>query len=113
MTAARSLPPPRSAATVELLYFDGCPNWRETHARLRLVLRQAGLAEDVLTLRRVETPEQAEQLRFRGSPTVLVNGVDPFADPDAPVGLACRLYRTADGLQGSPSVAELLAALSA
>jgi hypothetical protein len=61
----------------------------------------------VLTLRRVQTPEQAELLSFRGSPTVLVNGEDPFAEPAAPV----RLYRTADGLTGAPSVDELTAVL--
>lgn len=101
------------ATLVELLYFEGCPNWREAELRLRVALRQAGLAEDVLTLQQVGSPEQAERLRFRGSPTVLINGVDPFADPDGSVGLACRLYRAASGLEGSPSVIELVAALRA
>jgi hypothetical protein len=49
----------------------------------------------------------------RGSPTVLIDGEDPFADPDAPVGLACRVYPTADELAGAPSVAQLTAALRA
>jgi hypothetical protein len=61
----------------------------------------------------VETDEQAQELSFRGSPTVLVNGHDPFADPSAPVGLACRVYPTATGLAGAPSVAELAAVLRA
>lgn len=111
MTGSRSLTPPDPAVDVQLLYFDGCPNWHEADRRLRDALRQADLAESALTMRRVETPEEAEDLRFRGSPTILINGVDPFADPDAPVGLACRLYRTAEGLRGAPSVAELVAAL--
>ena len=42
---------------------------------------------------------------------MLVDGRDPFADPDAPVGLACRLYRTEEGLAGSPTVEQLLAVL--
>ena len=58
-----------------------------------------------------QTPEEAEAARFRGSPTVLVDGRDPFADPAAPVGLSCRVYRTADGLAGSPTVDQLLAVL--
>ncbi|MCU1606716.1 MAG: hypothetical protein JWP46_3181 [Modestobacter sp.] len=94
-----------------LLYFDGCPNWQEADTRVRQALREVGSPEDVLTLRRVQTPEQAELLSFRGSPTVLVNGEDPFAEPAAPVRLACRVYRTADGLTGAPSVDELTAVL--
>jgi hypothetical protein len=42
---------------------------------------------------------------------MLINGVDPFADPDAPVGLSCRVYRTDDGPAGSPTVEQLLAVL--
>ncbi len=38
----------------------------------------------------VSTPEEAEAAQFRGSPTVLVDGRDPFSDPEAPVGLAIR-----------------------
>ena len=38
---------------------------------------------------------------------VLLDGHDPFAAPDAPVGLACcRNYRTPLGPDGSPSVAQ-------
>ena len=76
-------------------------------ARVRQALREVGAPDDVLTLRRVQTPEEAEQISFRGSPTVLVNDEDPFADPAAPVGLACRVYWTASGLTGAPSVATL------
>jgi len=97
---------------VTLLYFDGCPNWEETHARVRQALREAGASEHV-TVRRVETDEQAHQLSFRGSPTVLIDGQDPFADPIAPVGLACRVFRTTTGLAGAPPVEELTAAFRA
>ena len=69
---------------VTLQYFNGCPNWKETEAHLE-ALRSEGFD---LTFDRqlIETPEAAEQHGFRGSPTVLIDGVDPFADPDAPVG---------------------------
>ena len=82
---------------VTLLFFDGCPNWQQAEARIRQALREVGGPEDAVTLRRVETPEEAQQLSFRGSPTVLVNGEDPFADPSAPVGLTCRVYLTPPG----------------
>lgn len=97
---------------VELLYFDGCPNWRLAEERLEHALVQAG-RDDVRVMRRqISTPEQAEVAGFRGSPTVLVNGRDPFADPDAPIGLSCRIFRTEAGFAGAPTVEQLLAVLS-
>jgi hypothetical protein len=45
---------------------------------------------------------------MHGSPTLLIDGQDPFADPDTPSSLSCRLYRAPDGRQqGAPSVADL------
>ena len=96
---------------VRLLYFDGCPNWRETDDRLRAALAQAGRT-DVPTLVEVTTAQEAERLSFRGSPTVLVDGTDPFADVSAPVGLSCRVFRTPEGLRGAPTVEQLLAVLT-
>lgn len=98
---------------VTLLFVDGCPNREVTEQRIRQVLRELALPEDTLALRVVETPEQAEQLSFPGSPTVLVDGQDPFADPAAPVGLSCRMYRSDAELAGAPSLAQLTEALSA
>ena len=101
----------RGLVDVTLLYFDGCPNWQETEQRLRLALRALGTHEQQLTRRKVNSPEEAEQLSFRGSPTVLVDGEDPFADPAAPVGLSCRLFPTPTGLAGAPTIDQLLQAL--
>jgi hypothetical protein len=42
-------------------------------------------------LERVETHEEAVRLGFRGSPTILVDGRDPFADGRGDLGLACRV----------------------
>lgn len=53
------------------------------------------------------------RLGFSGSPTILVDGQDPFADQDAPIGLACRLYATEEGLQGAPTIAQLRGARAA
>jgi hypothetical protein len=48
-----------------------------------------------VTLRRVESPEDAERERFLGSPTVRVDGVDvdPGASEREDFGFECRLYR--------------------
>jgi hypothetical protein len=97
---------------VTLLFFEGCPNWRVTDARLRQALALAGRHDARVAHRPVTTPEEAEAAGFRGSPTVLIDGRDPFAEPDAPVGLSCRIFRTEAGPGGAPSVDQLLAVLS-
>lgn len=58
------------------------------------------------------TDAEAAQLDFTGSPTILIDGRDAFLDPDAVVGLSCRLYRSAEGASGAPSVEQLTAALA-
>jgi len=104
-------PLPRSVFEGALVYFDGCPNWQVADERLRAALVAVGRPDDAVELVLVSTPEEAEATQFRGSPTVLVDGRDPFSDPDAPVGLACRLYRTEQGLAGSPTVEQLVEVL--
>ena len=95
---------------VELRYVDGCPNWREVHGVLVELLAARDDAE--LRLRRVGTAEQARRLGFHGSPTVLIDGGDPFpVAGDGPGGLACRVYATPDGLRGAPTRAQLRAVL--
>jgi hypothetical protein len=101
-----------SGVLVSLLYFDGCPHWRLADERLREALDRVGQPDELIEYLTVTTPEQAHALRFRGSPTVLVNGQDPFLDRAAPVGLSCRLYRTGDGVDGSPTVDQLVEALA-
>lgn len=95
---------------LELLYFDDCPNWKVAAERLDDVAGGRGLTVD---RRLVTTQEEAEGVGFRGSPTILVNGEDPFAAGDEPVGLACRVYQTPDGPAGSPTTEQLEAALDA
>lgn len=96
---------------VQLLYFDGCPSWEVAEARLREALGVLGHAVEVETVL-VNTPEKADEWGFHGSPSVLVDGEDPFVEPGAAVGLSCRLYRTPEGLRGSPTVNQLVEALS-
>ena len=96
---------------IQLLYFDGCPNWHVMHDRLRSAVALVDEDCDV-ELVEVDSPEMAVEWGFRGSPSVLVDGRDTFAEPGAPVGLACRLYPTPDGLRGAPTLEQLVAALA-
>ena len=91
-------------------YFDDCPNWTDLVGRLRELTADR---EDVtIRFEVVETAEQAERVGFVGSPTLLVDGRDPFSEPGRPVGLACRVYRTPDGPAGLPSRSQLAELLS-
>lgn len=96
---------------LQLLYFDGCPHWQVADARLRAALDEVGSTAEVERVL-VTTPEEAEAWRFHGSPSVLVDGEDPFVEPGAPVGLSCRLYRTPAGVDGSPTVEQLVGVLT-
>ncbi len=93
---------------VELLYFEGCPNWRAAAADLSALQEEMGFE---LALSEVDSLETAIARDFRGSPTVLVNGTDPFADPAGEVGLSCRVYDTPAGRAGSPTRTQLRAAV--
>ena len=57
-------------------------SWQTTDRRLRELADELGLD---LAYRKVESPDEAEELSFRGSPTVLVDGRDPFAQGEEPV----------------------------
>jgi len=88
---------------VEVLYFEGCPTYRTTETLLRDVLAEAGI-EAVVDLVRVDTNEEAEQLRFPGSPTIRVAGEDMFPVPERDAwALGCRTYQTPEGLRGWPT----------
>jgi hypothetical protein len=82
---------------VEFLYWEGCPSHEEALALLRSVLDDRGLALEV-DIRRIESLDEARQLRFPGSPTIRVDGrdVDPAGADDRP-SLTCRIYRLEDG----------------
>ncbi|MCZ7532391.1 MAG: thioredoxin family protein [Acidimicrobiia bacterium] len=92
---------------VVVQYFDGCPHWTLARDRIKTAAEKSSVT---LRFEQIETIEKAAETGFRGSPTILIDGSDPFGEADAPVGLACRTYRTEAGSEGSPSVTQLRAA---
>jgi hypothetical protein len=95
---------------VELLYVAGCPN----AARLAdwMAAELAGRPATTLVLREVADAAEAEAAGMTGSPTLLVDGWDPFAVPGTPPSLSCRLFPDgAGGLAGLPSTNRLRDAL--
>lgn len=92
------------AMKVTLQYFDGCPNWQITDRHLHALSGEHGFE---VSHELIDSIERAEEAEFHGSPTVLIDDVDPFAKEGAPVGLACRIYQTNDGPSGSPTLGQL------
>lgn len=93
---------------LQLLYFPECPHWRLADERLSEIAGRLGLSVEYQL---VTTSEEAQLVSFHGSPTILVDGMDPFLDADEPIGLSCRLYRTPHGYAGAPTTAQIAAAL--
>lgn len=92
---------------VEILYFDGCPNWQETGDRVQAAADTVGLPDVEIRYQRIETEHEAATLPFAGSPTILIDGVDAFAGAEPVTEFACRVYPTESGLAGSPTVEQL------
>jgi hypothetical protein len=97
---------------VEVRFVEGCPSLPVTRQRLATALDVVGRGDIGIRLRVVRTDAEAGELGFTGSPTILIDGRDAFLDGHAVVGLSCRLYRSAEGASGSPSVGQLTAALA-
>lgn len=96
---------------VELLYFEGCPNAEVAEQALRQAMEQEGIETEVATVT-VDTDEEAQSLKFPGSPTIRIDGEDAFpVDDRENWTLTCRTYPTPEGLLGAPSVGMLRSAL--
>ena len=95
-----------------VLTVPDCPN--EPLLEERLAVALAGTRVSSVTRRVIADERDAARWGLRGSPTLLVDGVDPFAGENAAVSMSCRIYRDGRGLpEGAPSVAALRRALTA
>ena len=98
---------------VELLAVEDCPHLEQASRDLENVLRK-GIIEVPIQLVFVTSFEDAEFLRFQGSPTIRVNGGDVVPQPELPVAFGCRIYRDAQGRSlGSPPIEAIRAAIDA
>ncbi len=94
----------RQSSTVQLklllLHVADCPHVRELTSRIDFA--RDGRRVD-LVLRQVDDVDEAARLGMRGSPTLLIDGLDPFVTDDEPT-MSCRL--------SLPTVAQLRDAFS-
>ena len=81
---------------VSFLYYEDCPSHDLALERLREVMAEEGIPDEVEVIK-VETKEQARELCFIGSPTIRVDGQDIDPPSDSRYALTCRAYRLADG----------------
>jgi predicted DsbA family dithiol-disulfide isomerase len=91
---------------LHILHVPGCPSTRVLTARLDRLL--AGHPGVVVEHRVIHDERDAARWGMTGSPTLLVNGADPFTAPDQSPAISCRLYTDETGrVTGAPSIAQL------
>lgn len=92
----------KSKLNIEIQHFEGCPNGPKMIERVKKAID--GIKNDILYKEvMVETVEIAEKVKFRGSPTLLINSHD-FENMPAPTepALSCRYYQN-----GLPTISEI------
>jgi hypothetical protein len=88
---------------IDLLYFDGCPSWQQGLENLKTALALESLPAKI-NLVKVENNAEAMRLKFLGSPSFKLDGVDLWPEERTTYALSCRVYATSQGLKGSPTV---------
>src|SRR3990172_1381828 len=91
---------------IELLYFDGCPSWKNGLKNLEAALQKEGLSGSV-ELVKVMDDNDAERLKFLGSPHFRIEGRDLWPEEREIFSLSCRIYPTPEGIKGFPTIAML------
>jgi hypothetical protein len=88
---------------IDLLYFEDCPSWQTGLENLQSALQLEELHAEIHMML-VESEAESERLRFLGSPSFQVDGVDFWPDERQNYALSCRVYATPQGMRGVPTV---------
>jgi len=82
---------------IEFLYYEDCPSHEKALNRLREVVAEYGIRSQI-EIREMKTQTQAEESKFIGSPTILINGKDiqPYTGSTL-YALTCRAYYLENG----------------
>lgn len=86
---------------IVIQHFEGCPNSPILIERVKVAIKEFQDVDYQEIL--VDSNDKAKEIKFRGSPTFLINGVDfeNLPEPTYP-NLACRFYPN-----GLPSVEDI------
>ena len=101
-----------SQVHIEVLFVEDCPHRDVARRNIDAAVAGAAVVDVVVVERQVDSDEEARSLGMHGSPTILVDGRDPFAAADSVASLSCRLYRSGDAFSGAPSVEDLTVVLA-
>ncbi len=78
---------------IEVQYFNGCPNSEAVLKMVKNFVEKSGHKIDLIEIL-VETQEDAEKYKFRGSPTILINSIDVEGlEKSKTPSLSCRYYK--------------------
>ena len=88
---------------IDLLYFEGCPSWQDGLENLKVALIRENIQAEI-NLVRVDTDAEAARLKFLGSPSFRMNGEELWQEQREQYNLSCRVYATAGGMKGAPTV---------
>ena len=95
---------------ITVLYVEDCPNLEPVMEQLNQIIKNKGCTCEVEAVL-VTSEVKAQELGFHGSPTILINGQDPFPHEENASGLTCRRYKNhnSDGnhISGFPSMEDL------
>jgi hypothetical protein len=95
---------------IQLLYFDDCPSCQNALALLQEALGAVGRS-DPIEMIEITDEADVQRWKFIGSPTIRIDGIDPFDQGTSNYGMECRVYPTPDGLKGWPTKEMLVEAL--
>jgi hypothetical protein len=89
---------------IDVLYFSGCPNHAPAVERVKEALRAEGLSAEIAEIAVLDA-QMAQGLKFLGSPSIRVNGLDvePEARSRTEFGMMCRTYANGRRQDGLPS----------
>lgn len=88
---------------IELFYYNGCPSWETGLKNLEAALQEEDLSASVEMVKVVDD-DDAAQLKFLGSPSFRVDGVELWPEERETFALSCRVYPTPEGIKGWPTV---------
>lgn len=91
---------------IELLYFDGCPSWQKGLENLKVALQLEEIETNV-NLVRIRDDADAMRLKFLGSPSFRVNGLELWSEERETYALSCRVYPSSEGIKGWPTISML------
>jgi hypothetical protein len=95
---------------IQLLYFDDCPSYQTALTLLQEALGAVGRSDVIQTIE-IKDNADVERWKFIGSPTIRIDGIDPFDQGTSNYGMECRVFNTPNGLIGWPTREMLVEAL--